>query len=525
MKVIELKNLNLKKYFKKIIITTSIIVTLLTAILISFYFISLNYKNIYYGLYIGETNLGGISKNEAEKIFSNYIDKEYKDKTITLNANGNKTKIKIESLISDYKIKENSKNIYDYKKNDSFINKALNIILKDNSKSEFKFNFKYDEKEINTILKDISNDINKEQELPKTKIKDGDLYLSKGNPEIILNINKSLDLIEDKLSKLENKEIELFINENYSDDFKFDKVLELVNKNAKDADIKISDNFNYEIIEDEVGYKVTKKELKRALEKLSDKNIKYVKLDAEFIESKLNNNTYRYNLFKDNLYTFTTEFNSEDYERTKNLSVAAEKINGKILKSGEEFSFDEVVGDISPENGFQFAKVYQDGMIALGVGGGICQIASTLHNTVLRIPELEVIERSNHSFTVSYVDEGFDAAISNESNKNYVFKNNFKYPIKILASLDDYTLRMTIKGTKESNKEVELWSETVHIIHYETIYRDASELSEGVEFVKSEPKNGAVVDTYIKIIENGEVIENKKIYTSEYIPLNNYEFY
>ncbi|MEN8907788.1 MAG: VanW family protein, partial [Clostridiales bacterium] len=350
------------------------------------------------------------------------------------------------------------------------------------------------------------------------------VFLIKGNPEKSLNKKDALSLIKDKISLLEYGKIEMMVEKKYSKDYNLDSLYKKANRKEKNATIDVNGNFKYKIKSEEFGTTVDKSEIEKNLKNILKSTEKPIKLKSKNIEPKINSYTLRYNLFKDNLYSFYTEFNENDIERTENLRVAAEKINGTIIKSGEIFSFAEVVGSVSEDNGFKSAKVYQNGLVALGVGGGICQVATTLHNVVLRVLGLEIIDRKNHSFTVSYVDPGFDAAISTEADKNYSFVNNTKYPIKVLASLNYNKLKMSIKGTKIDDKKVELWSETVSIIPYETSYKDLSTLDPGVEFVKSEPKNGAIVDTYRKIIENGVEIKKEKIYRSKYIPLNNYVF-
>ena len=107
---------------------------------------------------------------------------------------------------------------------------------------------------------------------------------------------------------------------------------------------------------------------------------------------------------------FSTKYDASNINRSGNLKIAADKINGRVLMPGEEFSFNEVVGKRTIEEGYRNAKIYENGQVVDGLAGGICQISSTLYNAVL-LANLEVTERRNHSFTSTYVPAGRDATV------------------------------------------------------------------------------------------------------------------
>lgn len=127
--------------------------------------------------------------------------------------------------------------------------------------------------------------------------------------------------------------------------------------------------------------------------------------------------------------TYSTTY-SNNKNRVTNLKLACKAINGTVLKPGETFSFDKVVGERTSAKGYKPATVFTGASgHAMGVGGGVCQVATTLFNTTL-FANLSIVERYQHSQKVSYVPAGRDAAI-NWGTKNYRFKNNSNYPIKI----------------------------------------------------------------------------------------------
>jgi len=160
-------------------------------------------------------------------------------------------------------------------------------------------------------------------------------------------------------------------------------------------------------------------------------------------------------LFRDTLSEYTTSY-AMDGSRSNNIAVAAGKINGNILLPGDTFSFNSTVGERTFASGFAIAHVYSAGQIIDGVGGGICQVSTTLYNAVL-YADLDVVERHNHSFTVGYVPLGQDATVS-YNGPDFKFKNSTNYPIKIVASTSG-TGKINIKllGTNEDpTKQIEI---------------------------------------------------------------------
>jgi len=159
---------------------------------------------------------------------------------------------------------------------------------------------------------------------------------------------------------------------------------------------------------------------------------------------------------KDVLGSFTTSFKSSNQSRSANVENGCALINGTLLYPGEEFSTYEAVSPFSESNGYYMAGSYINGKVVDSLGGGICQVSTTLYNAVLRA-ELEVTERHNHSMIVTYVDPSADAAIAESSGKDFKFVNNTNYPIYIEGiTTPDKQITFTIYGveTRDSNREV-----------------------------------------------------------------------
>lgn len=160
----------------------------------------------------------------------------------------------------------------------------------------------------------------------------------------------------------------------------------------------------------------------------------------------------------DVLGTYSTTYKSSSSDRAKNVSTGCAHINGTLLYPGEQFSVYETVSPFSEENGYALAGSYLNGLVVESLGGGICQVSTTLYQAVLRA-ELQVDERSNHSMVVDYVPHSGDAAISGTS-KDFKFTNNTDNPIYIAGKTADRTITFTIYGveTRPSNRTLEFES-------------------------------------------------------------------
>ena len=147
---------------------------------------------------------------------------------------------------------------------------------------------------------------------------------------------------------------------------------------------------------------------------------------------------------EEQLATFSTKIYNKDSARQNNIQITCNTLNDTIVKNGETFSFCNTVGQATTAKGYQKADIFdRNGNKKKGLGGGNCQISSTLYNAVLALPALEVTERHEHSNDVPYVKKGKDAAVAYGSY-DFKFKNNSGKDLKILASTDGSSVTTTI---------------------------------------------------------------------------------
>ena len=172
-------------------------------------------------------------------------------------------------------------------------------------------------------------------------------------------------------------------------------------------------------------------------------------------------------LFQDVLGSCETPHGSNE-KRTTNLRLVCEILNGFVLNPGEEFSYNDAVGERTTARGFQAAPAYSGTELVNSVGGGVCQGSSTLYYCAL-LADMEITERINHGFPSSYIDMGMDATV-NWGGPDLKFRNNGNYPIKIEAEVSDGFMRMKILGTEERDYYVKMEYEITRVITPEEKY-------------------------------------------------------
>lgn len=214
---------------------------------------------------------------------------------------------------------------------------------------------------------------------------------------------------------------------------------------------------------------------------------------------------------------FETDYSSSIKNRKENIRLAASKFNNMKLNPGDEISFNDVVGEISEKTGFKSATVIVGGEYESGIGGGICQVSTTLYNSLI-LSDLEITERHNHSRPIHYVDLGTDAAVA-RGYKDLKFKNNTNNPILILSEANGEKLNFKVLGNgSDRDYEVKIIPQLLGTVSpgVDTIYSDA--LPDGESTVRESGARGYSYKTYKEIIKNGEVVDKKEISKSYYLP-------
>ena len=223
-------------------------------------------------------------------------------------------------------------------------------------------------------------------------------------------------------------------------------------------------------------------------------------------------------LVKDVLGTFTTSYSTSGSARSANVANGCSLINGTVLYPGDEFSAYDAIKPFTEENGYKLAGFYLNGMVVESLGGGICQVSTTLYNAVL-LSELEVTERSNHSMIVTYVDPSADAAIAGTA-KDFKFVNNLDHPIYIEGVTADKKITFTIYGveTRPANREVVYESKIIS----KTVPEGENVVADGgqpIGFIDVQSSHTGYVAELWKIVkEDGVEVSREQVNKSTYKP-------
>lgn len=214
------------------------------------------------------------------------------------------------------------------------------------------------------------------------------------------------------------------------------------------------------------------------------------------------------------LGTSVTTFKN-DYNRTENIKVATKASSGVLLKPGQEYSFNTIVGKRSKANGYKNAPVIVEGEMQEDLGGGVCQVSSTLYNAALK-SGMEIVHVKNHSIPSSYVGMGRDATVT-DGGIDFIFKNPYKHDVYIQNYVSGNSLVCQIFGKNSDSQNIEIYTKTISVSQAIPQKVEKGDLPVGKEEVDKPSRNGYVIETYrIYKDKNGKQIKKEKVATSNY---------
>lgn len=229
---------------------------------------------------------------------------------------------------------------------------------------------------------------------------------------------------------MQNTSLELITEDQYPNKIDLDAIYNEIHKEPVNA-YYTQNPFRVFPSENGLDFEISLEDAKNLLQEEKDEYI----IPLKILYPNVTTNMIGSEAFPDLLSNFSTKYAASNKNRTTNLILAANKINGTVLMPGETFSYNKTVGERTIAAGYKEAPIYVSGRVEDGLGGGICQITTTLYNAVL-YANLEVTERSNHQFVPSYAGASRDATVVYGAI-DFKFKNNREYPIKITCSVSN----------------------------------------------------------------------------------------
>ena len=463
-------------------------------------------------VYIGDINVSNLSQEEAkEKIETWY--KETALSNIELNYNELSENITIEQFDASVNIDELIKKACQIGKFGNIIKDNYEILFTLLFKNKIELNIQLDDEKLDKKIEEINGKLPDALQKSNYYVEEDNLIIKKGKKGIQINSEEFRKRLNETIKKEENRKIIIPVNEITPEEIDIEKIYNEIKKDAQNAYIS-QEPLEVHSHVNGVDFAISLEEAKNILEEQKEEYI--IPLKITIPEITLND--LGKEAFPQILGTFSTTYNTSNQNRITNLKLASEKIDGTIILPGETFSYNKVVGERTIAKGYKEAAVYAGGKVVDGIGGGICQLSSTLYNSVL-YANLEITSRSNHRFLTSYVTAGRDATVS-WGTIDFCFKNTRSYPIKITSEVKNGVVTTSIYGIKEEKEyEVVIESKVTEVIPYSTKYVKDSTLKEEEEEIVQYGANGAKSETYKIVKYNGIVVSREQISSDIYSPL------
>ena len=428
-----------------ILIIASIILAIFLVFFLTFTIVNTKSNKIISNIFIQNYDISNLTQEDAVKKMNNIITSQIPEE-ITLKHNDYETSISTKELNIQFDTTTAVNDAYKVGRTGNLLQNDLTILETKLQRKQFSLKLSLDTDTLKKQLQDISGKLPDKIKESSYYIEGSNLILTKGETGVVVDVDKTASEIIEQIQNLnvKNNSIEISTEEKSPSALDIDSIHSELYSEAKDAYFTQNP---YAIFPSENGvdFAISIDEAKAMLQE--DKEEYAIPLKVLY--PSVTTNMLGSEAFPNLLSQYSTSYSTRDQKRTTNLRLAANKINGTVLMPGETFSYNKVVGERTIAAGYQEAPIYVSGKVVDGLGGGICQITTTLYNAVV-YANLDIVERSNHQFVPSYAPASRDATVVYGSI-DFKFKNNRDYPIKIVCSVQNGIANFQIYGLKTDN--------------------------------------------------------------------------
>lgn len=436
-------------------------------------------QNIVSGVHIKDIDVSNMSKSDAKDKLENYITSSLPEE-ITLKHGEYQTTISLSQIGVSFDVKNAVNNAYSIGRQGNLFQNNFYVLSTMFGKVNIEPSLNLDEEQLTQNLNEVSTQLPDKVIESSYYIDGNNLIITNGKEGNVVDVDATIQAIKSAISDFSkiNDPIEIVVKSQAPAAIDIDKIHSEIYKEPKDA-YYTQDPFAVYPSENGLDFNVSIDEAKNII---GDQTAEEYTIPLKTLYPNVTTNMIGTEAFPDLLSEYSTKYSTSDRDRTTNLQLAANKINGTVLMPGETFSYNKVVGERTISAGYKEAPIYVNGQVVDGLGGGICQITSTLYNAVV-YANLEVTQRSNHQFVPSYVTASRDATVVYGSI-DFQFKNNRNYPIKINCSVSGGIAKFQIFGMKQDDDyQVEIYA-------YETGRTATAIYSEAYKILK---RNGVEV--------------------------------
>lgn len=491
---------------KKVIpIVVSLFIILFIMIFsVIFALFNMNNEKILKGVSILGIDISNLTVEEAKNKINNAIEERFKDENnnLILKNGENETSVTANTFNAKFDVDNAVIEAYNIGRDGNILTNNYSILFTKLLKKEIKPKLYLDDSLLSDTIKDINSKMKDAVVENSYYIEKNNLIIVKGKAGYTIKTEELKEKIYEQLSNIHTnyQTIEIPVEYKEPDPIDIQKIHDEIYKEPKDAYVEKNPTVVHPEV-DGVDFKISIEEAKKLLQE--DK--KEYTIPLKITKPKKTINNLGEEAFPDLLATFSTRFDGSNYNRNTNIKLAAQKVNGTVILPGEKFSFNTIVGSRTIEAGFKEGTAYIGGKVVPDVGGGVCQVSSTIYNTAL-LANLDIVERSNHMFTTGYVAASRDATVYYGS-LDFIFKNSRKYPIKMVASANGGVCKVSIYGIKEEKEyEVIIQSKITSYINPTTIYKEDPTLEEGKEVVEQTAITGCRSEGYKILKLNGKIV-------------------
>ena len=499
-----------KKVF--IIIAALIVIILITIIMIS---TQINGK-ILANVYVGDVDVGFKTKEEAISVITPKV-QTFEGKKIKLTLGDKNVDITDEDIgfCLENDITKIIDDAYNYGRESNFFVNATYVV-----KSYFKDTvitptYKVDDEKLSNVFYTLSSEETIVASDDRYEISGDKIYIHKGSDGLKIDEELAKKYIITAFINDVNS-IDLPTVDGISKRIDLDKIYDEVYMAPQNASFSTENGFEVVIEKNGKNFDLANaKETYNNLKENEGMTIEIQEVEAEIKVADLQDE-----LFSNVLATLSTTYDESDKDRVQNLKVASERCNNTILYPGDEFSYNKALGTRTIANGFAPGHSFAGGKVVTTIGGGICQVSSTLYNVVL-MADLEVTNRVAHGMYVEYVKPSLDATVV-DGAIDFKFKNNRKYPVKIEATAENGIVKVSLLGLKDENEPIiEIESVILETLEYKTVKENDSTMKKGTTKIVQEPVNGYRSEAY-RIVKDsaGNEISRTLISKDKYIPTN-----
>ena len=466
---------------KKMSIFSLILILIICLLLLSFAgFTAYNVfnTNIISGVHIKDVDVSNMSTSDAKYKLDNYL-KEKLPEEVKLVHGDYEATISLSQINAYFDTKNAVNTAYNVGRQGNIFENNIYVLSNMFGYSNVEPAIKLDKAQLTKNLEEISANLPDKVTESSYYIEGSDLIITSGKDGNVVDTDATVNAIKNSLLNFSaiDKPIEIIVKSQAPQEINIEKIHEEIYKEPVDA-YYTKEPFTVYPSENGVDFKISMEEAKALV--TGEKAEEYT-IPLNITAPNITTNMIGTEAFPDLLSDYSTRYTGSA-NRTTNLILAANKINGTVLMPGETFSYNKTVGARTIAAGYREAPIYVSGKVVDGVGGGICQIATTLYNAAV-YANLEITQRTNHQFVPSYAPASRDATVVYGAI-DFQFKNNRSYPIKIQCSVSGGIANFKIFGLRqEDDCEVEISA-------YQTGTTATAVYSEAYKILK---KDGAVV--------------------------------